>query len=31
VTDDYCTAVALIILQVPNRYLPVFAGKGRGG
>lgn len=31
VTDDYCTAVALIILQVPNRYLPVFSGKGPGG
>jgi prenyltransferase beta subunit len=30
VTDDYCTAVALIILQVPNRYLPVFSGKGPG-
>lgn len=31
VTEEYSTAVALIILQVPNRYLPVFAGKGPGG
>ncbi len=30
VTDDYCTAMALIILQMPNRYLPVFNGKGPG-
>jgi squalene cyclase len=29
-TDDYCTAMALIILQMPNRYLPVFNGKGPG-
>ncbi len=28
--DDYCTAMALIILQMPNRYLPVFHGKGQG-
>ncbi len=28
--DDYCTAMALIILQMPNRYLPVFNGKGPG-
>lgn len=31
VSDEYCTAVALIILQMPNRYLPVFTGKGPGG
>lgn len=31
VTEEYATACALIILQVPNRYLPVFAGKGPGG
>ncbi len=30
VNEDYTTAVALIILQVPNRYLPVFSGKGPG-
>ncbi len=30
VTDDYCTSMALIILQMPNRYLPVFNGKGPG-
>lgn len=30
VTEDYCTAMALIILQMPNRYLPVFNGKGPG-
>ncbi len=29
-TEDYCTAMALIILQMPNRYLPVFNGKGPG-
>ena len=29
-TDEYCTAMALIILQMPNRYLPVFSGKGAG-
>jgi prenyltransferase beta subunit len=28
--DDYATSMALIILQMPNRYLPVFAGKGPG-
>src|SRR5688572_1421082 len=28
--DDYATAMALIILQMPNRYLPVFHGKGPG-
>lgn len=27
---EYCTAMALIILQMPNRYLPVFNGKGPG-
>ncbi|HQY89755.1 MAG TPA: terpene cyclase/mutase family protein, partial [Tepidisphaeraceae bacterium] len=30
VTDEYATAMSLIILQMPNRYLPVFSGKGRG-
>jgi hypothetical protein len=30
VTDEYCTSMALIILQMPNRYLPVFNGKGPG-
>jgi len=30
ITDDYCTALALIVLQMPNRYLPVFNGKGPG-
>jgi len=29
--DDYSTATALIVLQMPNRYLPVFNGKGPGG
>ena len=29
-SDDYCTAMALIVLQMPNRYLPVFNGKGPG-
>jgi len=29
--QDYATAMALIILQMPNRYLPVFHGKGPGG
>lgn len=28
--EDYATAMALLILQMPNRYLPVFAGKGPG-
>jgi len=28
--NDYATAMALIILQMPNRYLPVFHGKGPG-
>jgi prenyltransferase beta subunit len=31
ISEDYCTANALIILQMPNRYLPVFNGKGPGG
>lgn len=31
VSDEYCTAVALIVLQMPNRYLPVMTGKGPGG
>ena len=31
VSEDYCTAVSLIVLQMPNRYLPVFSGKGPGG
>jgi len=30
VDPDYCTAIALIILQMPDRYLPVFNGKGPG-
>jgi prenyltransferase beta subunit len=30
VNDQYATAMALIILQMPNRYLPVFNGKGPG-
>ena len=29
-SEDYCTAMALITLQMPNRYLPVFNGKGPG-
>ena len=29
-TDDYATSMALIILQMPNRYLPVYSGKGPG-
>ena len=28
--DDYATSMALIILQMPNRYLPVYTGKGPG-
>jgi hypothetical protein len=31
VNNEYCTACALIVLQMPNRYLPVFTGKGPGG
>jgi prenyltransferase beta subunit len=30
VSPAYSTAMALIILQMPNRYLPVFIGKGPG-
>ena len=30
INEDYCTAMSLIILQMPNRYLPVFSGKGPG-
>ncbi len=29
-SEEYATAMALIILQMPNRYLPVYAGKGPG-
>jgi len=29
-SEDYATSMALIILGIPNRYLPVFAGKGPG-
>ncbi|HZL36979.1 MAG TPA: prenyltransferase/squalene oxidase repeat-containing protein [Tepidisphaeraceae bacterium] len=29
-SDDYATSMALIILQMPNRYLPVYSGKGPG-
>jgi hypothetical protein len=28
--DAYATSMALIILQMPNRYLPVYCGKGPG-
>src|SRR5438445_770650 len=28
--QEYASAMALIILQMPNRYLPVYAGKGPG-
>jgi hypothetical protein len=31
VNEDYGTAMALIIMQMPNRYLPVYSGKGPGG
>ena len=30
VCSEYGTAMALIVLQMPNRYLPVYAGKGPG-
>ena len=30
VSDEYATAMALLILQMPNRYLPVYSGKGPG-
>jgi hypothetical protein len=29
--SDYATAMSLIVLQMPNRYLPVFHGKGNDG
>ncbi len=29
-TVEYSTSMALIVLQMPNRYLPVFSGKGPG-
>ncbi len=29
-SKDYATSMALIILQMPNRYLPVYTGKGPG-
>jgi hypothetical protein len=29
-SEDYATSMALIILQMPNRYLPVYTGKGPG-
>ena len=28
--EEYSTSMALIILQMPNRYLPVYTGKGPG-
>lgn len=28
--EEYATSMALLILQMPNRYLPVFTGKGPG-
>jgi prenyltransferase beta subunit len=28
--DEYATAMALLVLQMPNRYLPVYSGKGPG-
>lgn len=31
ISQEYSTACALIVLQMPNRYLPVFNGKGPGG
>ena len=30
IAPEYGTSVALIVLQMPNRYLPVFSGKGPG-
>lgn len=30
ISEEYATAMALIVLQMPNRYLPVFSGKGPG-
>jgi hypothetical protein len=29
-SPEYATALALLILQMPNRYLPVYSGKGPG-
>ncbi len=29
-TPEYATGMALLILQMPNRYLPVYSGKGAG-
>lgn len=29
-SEEYATSMALIILQMPKRYLPVFSGKGLG-
>jgi hypothetical protein len=29
-SPSYCTSMALLVLQLPNRYLPVFNGKGPG-
>ena len=29
-SQEYGTSMALIVLQMPNRYLPVFSGKGPG-
>ena len=29
-TEEYATSMALLILQMPNRYLPVYSGKGPG-
>lgn len=29
-TEEYATAMSLIVLQMPKRYLPVFSGKGLG-
>lgn len=30
VNEEYATSMALLILQMPNRYLPVYSGKGPG-
>lgn len=30
VSEEFATAMALLILQMPNRYLPVYSGKGPG-
>ena len=30
ISEEYSSAMALIVLQMPNRYLPVFNGKGPG-